>query len=292
MSFLFGGSKEKSTSSSSSSNRAYDTLLGSTQPTMASGSGATSILNKMLGISAPQGYTPPSNALDFLGRSMSGNINGIPRWASYNEPMGSDFPYMYGGTPPYAPPGVGGNTSQGNPFESWLDQSGYSFVRDQGTKAVESSYGGRGVANSGAAAKALTKFGQGTANTYLQQYLDNLMKQQQAGLSSQALLSGAGGVSNSTGNSSGSSNKGAGDAIGTALSLIALSDPKVKTNIEKVGQLDNGLGVYEFEYLFDPGKRWIGVMADEVSLFQPDALGPKISGYQTVDYAKIEGWND
>ena len=34
-----------------------------------------------------------------------------------------------------------------------------------------------------------------------------------------------------------------------------------------------------------------GVLADEVAEIQPEAMGPRVNGYMTVDYSKLEGWN-
>ena len=66
-----------------------------------------------------------------------------------------------------------------------------------------------------------------------------------------------------------------------------LSDRRLKANIEKIGELDDGLGVYEFDYVWG-GRRQRGVMADEVATLRPWALGPKTpEGYATVDYTAL-----
>lgn len=70
----------------------------------------------------------------------------------------------------------------------------------------------------------------------------------------------------------------------TAL-LMALSDRRVKKNVEKIGQLPSGLNVYKFEYLWDDEVH-IGVMADEVEKVFPGAVS-EISGLKIVDYAKV-----
>jgi len=84
-------------------------------------------------------------------------------------------------------------------------------------------------------------------------------------------------------------------AAGTALSTYAGSDARLKTNIEKVGQEPDGLGIYEWDYLpiegqiaaFMPEGRQRGVMADEVAELRPWALGPVIDGYATVNYGAL-----
>ena len=68
---------------------------------------------------------------------------------------------------------------------------------------------------------------------------------------------------------------------------IAASDRQLKTNIFKVGELKNGLVLYQYRYIDGSGP-YVGVMADEVEKIQPEALGPEINGYKTVNYDKIE----
>lgn len=84
-------------------------------------------------------------------------------------------------------------------------------------------------------------------------------------------------------------------AAGTALSAYAGSDARLKTNVEKVGAMPDGLGIYEWDYLpiegqiaaFMPEGRQTGVMAHEVAELRPWALGPVIEGYATVDYGRL-----
>jgi hypothetical protein len=84
-------------------------------------------------------------------------------------------------------------------------------------------------------------------------------------------------------------------AGGTALSMYAGSDIRLKTNIERVGETPDGLGIYDFDYLpiegdisaFMPEGRQRGVMAHEVAVLRPDALGPVIDGYATVNYGAL-----
>ena len=102
------------------------------------------------------------------------------------------------------------------------------------------------------------------------------------------LLVGAGGVSNSSGQSTGSSSnsQGIGPLLGAGASIVAASDRRLKTNIRKIGALTNGLGVYSYKYKFT-GINTFGVMADEVEEKFPEAMGPTILGYKTVNYSKL-----
>lgn len=78
----------------------------------------------------------------------------------------------------------------------------------------------------------------------------------------------------------------AGAQVGSA--ALAASDRRLKENIEKVGEFDDGLGVYRWNYIWDePQTRQEGVMADEVAELRPWAVGPEIAGFATVDYARL-----
>tara|TARA_B110000263_G_C15300570_1_gene507762 strand:+ start:933 stop:1979 length:1047 start_codon:yes stop_codon:yes gene_type:complete len=72
--------------------------------------------------------------------------------------------------------------------------------------------------------------------------------------------------------------------------LAAASDPRIKENIEEVGvDQRTALTLYEFNYkegFGDPNVRYRGVMADEVELSYPDAVG-EFKGYKTVHYAML-----
>ena len=63
------------------------------------------------------------------------------------------------------------------------------------------------------------------------------------------------------------------------------SDRRLKDGIEYVGTDDvTGLNLYEFNYISDPDTRYIGVMADEVMEYNPDAVIEQDDGYFAVDY--------
>jgi hypothetical protein len=60
------------------------------------------------------------------------------------------------------------------------------------------------------------------------------------------------------------------------------SDRRTKTNIRKVGKLDNGLQVYAYRYI-EGGPTMIGVMADEVEADNPEAV-IEFEGVKFVNY--------
>jgi hypothetical protein len=79
------------------------------------------------------------------------------------------------------------------------------------------------------------------------------------------------------------------DAAGKAGSFAALfSDRRLKRDIVRVGTTPvMGLPLYAFSYVWDRGKRVIGVMADEVARMRPSAVIDHPSGFKAVDYGQI-----
>lgn len=66
--------------------------------------------------------------------------------------------------------------------------------------------------------------------------------------------------------------------------MLMFSDVRLKSNIEKVGELENGLGVYDYDIF---GHRERGVLAQEVLEKIPSAVHVHDSGYLMVDYGAI-----
>lgn len=103
----------------------------------------------------------------------------------------------------------------------------------------------------------------------------------------------SGNLAGLVGNSSTQKSSDGGAGLGSALSslgmLAFMSDPRAKKDVRKVGELEDGLGVYEFRYKWDADDSPIltGVMADEVEALRPWALGPVIDGYKTVVYGAL-----
>ena len=76
---------------------------------------------------------------------------------------------------------------------------------------------------------------------------------------------------------------GLGGTLGAA--ALKFSDPALKTDVEKVGRLDNGLPVYRYRYR-DGGAPEIGLMADDVARQKPGAVACNPEGLMAVDYVK------
>jgi hypothetical protein len=72
------------------------------------------------------------------------------------------------------------------------------------------------------------------------------------------------------------------------MGLMYFSDRRLKTDIEKVGETDEGLGKYIYRYIWDrPDTKRLGVMADEVEKIYPHAV-QELDGYKLVNYGLIK----
>ncbi len=80
---------------------------------------------------------------------------------------------------------------------------------------------------------------------------------------------------------------------GLAVGLLALSDIRLKTDIEKVGEL-NGHNIYEWEWNGKGNEKGLfgkamGVIAQEVQRIMPKAIHKTADGYLMVDYRMALG---
>jgi hypothetical protein len=91
-----------------------------------------------------------------------------------------------------------------------------------------------------------------------------------------------------TGTGTGSSNPGTMSTLGDAamIASIFMSDERLKRDVQKVGELANGLGLYLYRYIWGPA-RFIGVMAHEVLKIRPDAVRRRPDGYLEVNYSAL-----
>ena len=116
-----------------------------------------------------------------------------------------------------------------------------------------------------------SQFNQGMANTG-QTYgniLNNQTSQFNTGLNAEGQVIGA--------------LVGAGTTYG-----LSKSDRRLKENIETVGRDERTmLPLYEFEYIGGSGKRYLGVMADDVKARYPEMVVTMPDGYDAVNYAGL-----
>jgi hypothetical protein len=83
---------------------------------------------------------------------------------------------------------------------------------------------------------------------------------------------------------------GAGGKLGAAALpfMMGGSDRRLKENIKVVGRDERTkLPLYEFEYRNGTGRRFIGVMADEVEKKFPRMVVTRPDGYKAVNYAGL-----
>lgn len=79
--------------------------------------------------------------------------------------------------------------------------------------------------------------------------------------------------------------QGLGSAAAAAIPFM-MSDKRLKTNIEKVGETNAGLPIYTYKYKGD-NKTQMGVMAQDVEKKTPKAV-KEIGGFKAVNYALVK----
>lgn len=233
---------------------------------------------------------------------MSGIFGGSKqKQSSTNKSWNEAYPQIsstYGGTMQtgvnagqMASDALMGGQGAADAFGSFKKSIGYDQLMKDAMGAVSGKFGALGAGNSGAALKeaqrSASQLGQNTFGNWLQ----NLFGVQDRGQQAAGLVVNAGQRSEGTSSGSSSSKPGIGGFLGGLGSAIAASDIRLKKNIKFIKKLANGLNLYQYDYINNSGPH-IGVMAQEVEKVMPEALGPVIDGYMTVDYSKIEGVRD
>lgn len=79
-----------------------------------------------------------------------------------------------------------------NAFNKYLDSTGYKFQLGEGQDAITSAMSQKGLRNSGATAKALTKYGQNLASTTFNNFLNTLGGAQNTGINAATTIGNAG----------------------------------------------------------------------------------------------------
>jgi hypothetical protein len=180
---------------------------------------------------------------------------------------------------------------------------GYDFRFNEGQRAVESGAASKGMLMSGGTLKDLTRFGQGVAADDFNDQFNRTMAvagggQQAATSGAQLGAQSAGGIADlytQMGNARASGYVGQANAIGGGISQLIglgsmfLSDRRLKTNLERVGEYEDGLGIYEWNWKADPdGMRVRGVIADEVKALRPWAYVENFrNGFDGVNYGAL-----
>ena len=203
-------------------------------------------------------------------------------------------PYRAGGQGAYntlqGAYGLGDKAAQDKARGAFQTSPGYEFQMQQGVDAIDHSAAARGNLNSGSTLKALTQFGQGTANQEYQQWLAGVKGQSDTGYNATSATSDAGlGVASGQANltsaigqakaSQGAAQLGLiGNLIGSAVkaaATVAASDRSLKTDVQEMGKDEtSGLMTYAFRYKGDAksGAKTVGYMAQDVKKKYPDAV--------------------
>lgn len=195
---------------------------------------------------------------------------------------------------------IGEGAKMLQPGYDYTASPGYQFRFSEGQRAVDSGAASRGRLMSGGTIKDEMRFGQGLA---AQDFNDQFNRQmaiasggQQAATSGAQLgQQSAGGIADlytQMGNAKASGYIGQANAIGSSIGQLGMllpaifSDRRLKSNIVKVGELEDGLGVYEYDIF---GERQRGVMADEVKKLRPWAYVQNYldSGFDAVKYGAL-----
>lgn len=169
--------------------------------------------------------------------------------------------------------GAGGDqeAAQGG-FQNFLDNSGFGWAMDEAMRGVSNSGAGKFLLRSGATAKALQNRATGLGQQFFGNYLNQVGNLANLGINAGQLISGAGQVQKEK--SSNGLLGGLGTAAVGAAKLPIWSDRRLKTDIERVGELGNGLPWYKFRYVWDMPSESLreGLMSDDVRAFRPQAV--------------------
>lgn len=130
-------------------------------------------------------------------------------------------------------------SSQTAALNNFRNSAGYQDQFAEGQRAVTSALGDRGLLDSGAAQKALVKYGQSQANQSLQQYLQNLVQQQGAGLGAASAQAGVG--SNYANAVSANNNMAAQTSANAALSSAGAINGVLQSGVSAYG-FSQGMG--------------------------------------------------
>lgn len=142
----------------------------------------------------------------------------------------------YGGGWSAGPAGSPNTTPAANAqaaFDTFRNSTGYQFRLGQGTDAINTGYAANGLLQSGAAQKALTRYGQDYASGEFGNYIGHLANQQGVGLGGASALAGVG---QNYANSVSANNNSAGTAAANA-ALI-----KGNANANMYGSIAGSIG--------------------------------------------------
>lgn len=192
----------------------YNQNRGALAPFMNTGIGATGMINELLGIggtaqtSGQAVVAPQDNALaPYAGDSYGGadptyggKVNprvplhlqegGVEAWQQSQPQMQPQVQQQYGQPVPAGT--VTASPSAKSAFDRYRESTGYQFRLGEGQNAINTGYAAKGLLESGAAQKALLRYGQDFGSGEFGNYLGALQGQQSLGASSASALAGVG----------------------------------------------------------------------------------------------------
>jgi len=179
-----------------------------------------------------------------------------------------------------------GNTAAANAgYNNYLQMAGYEPAMRELSRNITGQGAAAGILNSGSTAKALQSRGAELNQSFYNNYLQQLAGLSGLGLQAGGIVANAGQQSNSTSTGGGPSTLGSiASAVGGIASIF--SDRELKDDVEHVRTDDDGLEWVSFRYK-GGNRRWLGVMADQVRKLRPWAMGPKVAGFDTVNYGAL-----
>lgn len=242
--------KDTAASNNALSQQIYGENKAALSPFQQRGNAAGDAINSLLGLGVAQQpqqmqqtFTQPqfSGTMPFTGGGAMSNFLSEGNFATSDmDRLGSNnFSSMQYGQPQAQ---AVGPMAQGNPqqdynkaFQNYQNSTGYQFRMGEGVRALDAASAAGGVRNSGAAQKALLKYGQNVGSGEFQNYLAQLANQQGVGLSGASAQAGVGQnyVNSVTANN---------NSAGTAAANAALF--KGQANANMWGNIGNSIGTF------------------------------------------------
>jgi hypothetical protein len=275
------------------------------------------------------GYSGPNQAQinamrnDGVPGNYQAATNALAQWRA-GHPGVDPFAPAPPPAPATPPPATGAQPATTQPsamdaFNQFANSAGMQFQQQQAANGLNNLYAGHSQLQSGAAMKAVPSYLQQQAlSNYFMPYMGLLGQQQSTGAQAgsaiagvgsnfgntaaslygnmgNALQGGADAASNSAllrGQNTANMYNNLGSSFGQAAGMF-MSDRRLKTNIVKVGEFPDGLGIYEWNWKSAPdGEKVCGVIADEVEKLRPWAFIPNFrDGYDGVNYGALEAAN-
>jgi hypothetical protein len=216
-----------------------------------------------------QSSTSNNKSYDFIKNALGGQVE------TGGQGMGAiaDFLGLGGGD---------GTARAGAGLSNYMNSTGFNSLLETAMRGINTTAASKGLLRSGATGNAYAQKTNELGQQAGQNYLGNLMGLAQLGQGAAGTIVGAGQQSTSKGSSSN----------GIFKSIPLFSDVRLKRDIKPIGSIGvaNGHTVQLYVYRYKLLPMWfVGVMAQEIELVMPEALGPRIFGFMTVDYSKLFG---